>query len=261
MKEFIKSLFSLKVALNLLATIFALVALVAGTYMLLGAYTNHGEKIEVPNIKKRSLKSAKAELARLGMVMKVTDTLYLKNLPADIILEQMPAPGKLVKSGRVIYTVINAGHSPELPIPDIIENSSAREAMAIMQALGFKRLEYQYVDDEEKDWVVGLSCNGKSLKTGDIVSVEAKIYIRVGSGLYLEENVTAVPSPFYFDEDLDELNDYNSNRGSGNNNSGTQNTYTEEQVEDELESSVDAELELLMRERQQKQTMQSSGNE
>lgn len=250
MKEFLKNFFSLKVALNFLAAILLLVALFLAAYFSLGRYTNHGEKIEVPNLKKKSIASVKRELSRLGLEMKVTDTLYLKNLPPNIIMEQMPAPGKNVKSGRIIYVVINAGHSPNKAIPDIVDNSSAREARAQLQALGFKRVEFQYIAGE-KEWVYGIKCNGKAINNGDVVSVDAKIILLVGDGIRdLGDSVTVVPSPFYFDDEaLMQAERNYSSGGSDGGNSEDGSFYTQEQVEDVIEANVDAEIENMIREK------------
>lgn len=249
MKEFFKSFFSLKVALNVLAAILLLLALVLTAYFSLGSYTNHGEKIEVPNLKKKSLSAAKHDLRKLGLDIQVTDTLYLKNLPADIVMEQMPAAGKKVKSGRIIYVVINAGHSPNKAIPDIVDNSSAREAKAQLQALGFKRVEFQYIAGE-KEWVYGLKCNGKDVQKGDIVSVDSKLVIIVGDGIRdLGDSVTVIASPYYFDPDaMQQVNNY-SGSGSGGGGSEDGPSYSQEQIEQEIEASVDAEIENLLRQK------------
>lgn len=250
MKEFVKNFFSVKVALNIWAAILLIIVLAVAAYFSLSTYTNHGEKIEVPNLHKKSITSATRELSKLGLEMVVTDTLYLKNLPANIVMEQMPAAGKKVKSGRIIYVVINAGHSPYKAIPDLVDNSSAREAKAQLEALGFKHIEFQYVAGE-KEWVYGIKCNGKNLKVGDVVSVDAKIIILAGDGIRdLGDSVTVITSPFYFDEDA-LLQNQRNNAGAGSNGDGSEGglDYSDEQMEEDIEASVDAAIENMLREK------------
>ncbi len=257
MKEFLKSLFSLKVALNFWGAVALFIAIVIGAYFALNSYTNHGKKITVPNIKKKNIKVAKKELMKQGLEIQVSDTLYLKNLPAGIVLEQIPSPGRVVKPGRVIYVVINAGHSAEKKIPDVIDNSSAREAKAILLAAGFKRVDIQYIAGE-KDWLYGIKCNNKNLKTGDMVSIEARLILLVGDGKRdLGDSVTFIPSPYYYDqEDLINYNTGGSTGGyqGGQNNNTTTKTYTDEEVQAEVERNLDNEIEQLVREKQQRST-------
>ncbi|MCQ2242983.1 MAG: PASTA domain-containing protein [Bacteroidaceae bacterium] len=262
MKEFLKDFFSKKVAMNFLAAILLLIAIIAGAFFALNPYTHHGEKIKVPNVKKKTIKAAKKELMKQGLIIQVSDTLYLKNLPADIVLEQIPSPGRVVKPGRIIYVVINAGHSAIKTLPDVIDNSSAREAKAILQAAGFKRIDIQYIAGE-KEWLYGIKINNKNAKTGDKVSVEARLVLLVGDGKRdLGDSVTYIPSPYYYmEEDLYNNNTTRSNSGQSSSNSENTVTYTEEEVQNEVQRNLDSEIEQLVREKQQKSVQSNPDGE
>src|SRR3712207_9463566 len=95
------------------------IALIFGVRYGLDLYTHHGEAIEIPNMKHMKYADALHILNDKGLEMEVSDTGYVKNLPADCILEQSPAPGTKVKSGHIIYVTINSNHSPTLTLPDI----------------------------------------------------------------------------------------------------------------------------------------------
>lgn len=263
MKEFLKSLFSWKVALNFWGAIALFIAILAGAYFALNTYTNHGEKITVPNIKKKNIKAAKKELMKQGLKILVSDTLYLKNLPAGIVLEQIPSPGRVVKPGRIIYVVVNAGRSAEKKIPDVIDNSSAREAKAKLLAEGFKRVDIQYIAGE-KEWLYGIKCNNKSIKNGDMVSIEAHLILLVGDGKRdLGDSVTYIPSPYYYEpDDLYEINTGRSSGGGQSQSSSSETrTYTDEEVQAEVERNLDNEIEQLVREKQQRSTQANPDGE
>ena len=66
-------------------------------------------------------------------------------------------------------------------MPDVIDNSSLREAMAKLTAMGFKLTQPEYIDGE-KDWVYGLTVKGRHVVAGDKVSVNDYITIQVGNG-------------------------------------------------------------------------------
>ena len=116
----------------------AVLALVAiGVRYGLDLYTHHGEKIVIPDVKHKSFADAENILDKAGLKVVVSDTGYVKSLPPDCILEQTPVAGKIVKSGHVIYLVINSD-TPMLTLPDIIDNSSYRTARVKLISMGFK---------------------------------------------------------------------------------------------------------------------------
>ena len=86
-----------------------------------------------------------------------------------------------MKSVHVVYLSVNASHSPTITVPDVIDNSSLREAMAKLSAMGFKLTQPEYVDGE-KDWVYGLVVKGRHVVAGDKVSIDDPMTIQVGNG-------------------------------------------------------------------------------
>lgn len=166
---------------NICAMVIVVVVACLGVKFGLDAYTHHGESIPVPDVRHKSFADAQYLLSEAGLQIEVSDTGYVRNLPPDCILEQSPVPGERVKSGHVIYVIVNASHTPTLTIPDVIDNSSLREAMAKLTAMGFKLTQPQYVDGE-KDWVYGITVNGRHVVAGDKVSVNDCLTIQVGNG-------------------------------------------------------------------------------
>lgn len=170
---------------NVLAmlTIFVLLCVVA--YLSMSIYTRHGEAIEVPNVKGMNIDKAKALFDDLGLELVVSDSGYFSRMPAGQILEQSPKSGLLVKSGHIIYLTVNTGKAESMQIPDLIDNSSYREAEAELKALGFKVYDPILVHGE-KDWVYGIVSNGRNVYTGDFVTVDSKIRLQIGNGMLNE---------------------------------------------------------------------------
>lgn len=148
----------------------------------LGVYTHHGEAIEVPDLRQKSFKDAQHILRGLGLDVTVSDTGYVKALSPDCILEQTPEPGARVKSGRMVTVIVNAAHSPMITLPDIIDNSSLREAMAKLSAMGFKVGKPEYIPGE-RDWVYGVTVRGRQVVAGDRISVDDVVTVQAGSGI------------------------------------------------------------------------------
>jgi hypothetical protein len=93
----------------------------------------------------------------------------------------------MVKEGHMIYVTVNSPSSPSFAIPDVIDNSSYREAEAKLTALGFKLLPPKVVMGE-KDWVYGILSRGRRVSTGDMVSIDSPLTLMIGSGMYDQED-------------------------------------------------------------------------
>ena len=166
---------------NILAMALVVLIIIIGIKYALDIYTRHGEAIPVPDIRHKSQADAERLLQDQGLAMMVTDTGYVKTLPANYILEQIPVAGEKVKSGHVVYVIINSGNTPTITLPDIIDNSSLREAIAKLKAMGFKVGPPKYITGE-KDWVYGVTVRGKNVATGDKIPVDATVTVLAGNG-------------------------------------------------------------------------------
>lgn len=182
-KEFFGKFCSKFLFWNLIAMALVVILLVVGVNYGLDWYTHHGESIRVPNIEGMRITKAREMMEECGLEIVVTDSGYNKRLPADCVLSQNPGAGLTVKSGHTIYVTINSSNSPSVAIPDVVDNCSYREAEAKLISLGFKVLPPQYVTGE-KDWVYGVSCNGRKVSTGERISIEQPLTLLVGSGQY-----------------------------------------------------------------------------
>lgn len=182
-KEFFGKFCSKFLIWNLIAMALVVILLIVGVNYGLDWYTHHGESIRVPNIEGMRIAKAREMMEECGLEIVVTDSGYNRRLPADCVLSQNPGAGLTVKSGHTIYVTINSSNSPSVAIPDVVDNSSYREAEAKLISLGFKVLPPQYVTGE-KDWVYGVLCNGRRVTAGERVSIEQPLTLQIGSGQY-----------------------------------------------------------------------------
>lgn len=167
--------------LNLIAMLVVCVAAALGTLRWLDGYTRHGEAVVVPDVKGMNLRLAENELDKQSLKSIVIDSSYVKGMPPGSILEQNPSGGSKVKEGRTIYLTINADSAPKVAVPDIMDNSSLRQAEAKLRALGFKLTEPEYINGE-KDWVYNIKYRGRNLKAGEKIPHEAVLTLCVGDG-------------------------------------------------------------------------------
>lgn len=167
--------------LNLIAMVVVVVLLAFGILKGLDIYTRHGEGIVVPDVKGMSVNEAEKMFRNHGLTCVVSDSNYVKNKPAGIILDLKPAPGQKVKEGRMVYLTINTLDTPLRVVPDVADNSSLRQAQAKLMAAGFKLAESQLVSGE-KDWVYGVKYRGRELSIGDKAPMGATLTLIVGDG-------------------------------------------------------------------------------
>ncbi|MBO7128817.1 MAG: PASTA domain-containing protein [Prevotella sp.] len=185
-KEFFGKFVSVYLLGNLLAMALVIVLLCLGVKYGLEWYTHHGQGIVVPKVEGMTYAKAIALAEQNGLNMMVTDSGYNKRLPANCILAQSPGQGTKVKEGHTIYVTVNSPSSPTFAIPDVVDNSSFREAEAKLMAIGFKLLPPKYVAGE-KDWVYGIISRGRRVSTGDMVSIDSPLTLMIGSGMYDRE--------------------------------------------------------------------------
>jgi len=186
---------------NITAMVIVVALLVAAVWVGLNIYTRHGEEIRVPDVRSKSMVDARHMLEAQGLVVEVTDTGYVRGLAADCVLEQTPEAGEMVKSGHRISLIVNASSAPSIALPDIIQNSSLREATAKLKAMGFKVGMPQFIEGE-KDWVYGVTVDGRQIVAGDRVLVNKTVVLQVGNGL-----MSAADSVHYVDYHIDGLDD------------------------------------------------------
>ena len=148
----------------------------------LGSYTHHGEKVEVIDVVGQNVYEAEIALSSLGLETVVADSTYQRNMPAGVIIRQVPKAGNEIKSGRIVYLTKNLDHEPLVVLPDLVGNCSRREAEAQLRSLGFRLTEDEEVEDEPKGLVVGIKQNGRRLTAEQRISKGLPLTLCVGAG-------------------------------------------------------------------------------
>ncbi len=175
--------------INIIGMIVVVCAVVWGTLAWLDSYTRHGEAHIIPDVKNKSIEEAAKILNNGTMKSVVIDSNYVKGAPAGIVLEQTPAAGSRVKEGRTVYLTITTTSVPLVALPDIIDNSSVRQAAAKLKSIGFRLTEPELVPGEQ-DWVYGIKYRGKELKSGEKIPHEALLTLCVGD-THLRDSLAA----------------------------------------------------------------------
>lgn len=169
---------------NLLAMVLVAVGLVWGVFKWLDHYTDHNIAVTVPDVKGLQRVEAETLLRQHKLNPVVSDSTYNTSQPGGVILDMNPAQGSVVKEGRAVYITVNTNRPPMRVIPDLIDNSSLREAEAKLRAMGFVLAENDTIEGEQ-DWIYGIKYKGASLQNGDEVPIGATLVLEVGGGEYM----------------------------------------------------------------------------
>jgi|GEM_PF-122652 len=154
-----------------------------GTLFILDWSTNHGEKIEVPNLVGKNANDAKEVLEEQGLKYQIIDSIYDPKKPNGTVLEQTPGPTKktsvYVKSGRIIGLRVSKKQKL-VEVPNLI-NKSQRFASSILKNRGLNFVvRYKPVIEELGGTVVDQLYKGKKVVYGTMIPVGSTITIYVG---------------------------------------------------------------------------------
>jgi hypothetical protein len=173
--------------IQIIAMVATLIIVPIGVLCWLDFYTHHGEAVTVPGVKGKMWNQALHEIEANQLRALVVDSSYVKGQPTGCVLEQNPAGGAQVKEGRTVYLTINAKSAPTIAMPDVMDNSSLRQAEAKLRAMGFRLTDPVYVSGE-RDWVYSVKYNGREVRAGEKIPHEAMLTLCVGGGGMVAHN-------------------------------------------------------------------------
>jgi eukaryotic-like serine/threonine-protein kinase len=150
--------------------------------------THHNQKIQVPDLTKKSLSEAERIIDDMDLRMVVQDSAdFDPNFPRNSVIKHNPKAGDIVKSNRKIYITLNSSGYRVVTIPEF-QGKTKRNVESTLKAIGFEISgKYVYVPDIGKDVVRGLMFNGKKLEAGDKLPKKSVLTLILGEGAPEEE--------------------------------------------------------------------------
>lgn len=203
LKNFFTGKSGVKFWVNIVMMVLIIVAMPVGTLYMLDSFTHHGEKIEVPNVLGKSLYDAETMLKDRGLVALVVDSVYDKSAPRGSVLEQSPKSGYEVKGGRMVYLTVNLKGEPMAQVPDVVGHGSLREAVALLQSLGFKLTAHKPVLGRPKDLVLGVKQGTRDVHAGETIPRDRPLTLVIGGG---EIDSTMYEDEFDVEDDFEDVN-------------------------------------------------------
>jgi beta-lactam-binding protein with PASTA domain len=172
-----------KVFLRQIALAIAVIVLLSfGILKWLKFSTNHGEFIEVPTLKGKTLDVVQMELDDRDLQLVVQDSAnYNPNYPKYSVIDQLPIAGSLVKENRKIYLSLNPSGYRKVAVPNITRRT-IRQAKPALEALGFVIGNITYANDIGKNEVLAVKYKGETVKPGTLLEKTTKLDLVLGNG-------------------------------------------------------------------------------
>lgn len=158
------------------------IVVIGGTILYLDAYTNHGEKIEVPKLVGMNVRNVAQLLEEKDLKFEVVDQIYDPKLAEGTIVSQDPretiSSQVFVKSGRTIRVRVSKRTSL-VEVPSLIDKSE-RFATTVLKNRGLRyKITYKNTP-ESSGAVLEQRFKGSRIKQGTKIPVGSMIQIIVG---------------------------------------------------------------------------------
>ena len=185
--KFIKFIFSKFFWINIVLAVIALYVVFYLTMSNLDNYTNHGIKIEVPNLKGLQLDQVQDSLMSLDLNFEIRDSVFSDDFPIGMVIQQDPLPNtdefpNFIKPNRTIYITIVKRQETFKIVPDFLTNVTSKNiGKSKLEMLGFN-VDLEIKNHKDKDKILGLEFEDKVLKAGQKLPKGSIIKIIFGSG-------------------------------------------------------------------------------
>lgn len=160
----------------------AYIVVVGGMSLILDSYTNHGQRIKVPNLIGLKSDVANQRVEEVDLKLEILDSVYKPELPAGTIISQDPAPTSkssvYVKEGRIIRIQVSK-KTRLVEMPSLMDKSE-RFAQSVLKNRGLKyRIQYKQTN-ESNGAVLKQLYKGVEIREGKRIPIGSTITIIVG---------------------------------------------------------------------------------
>lgn len=197
---------------NILLIAIFVTLIVWGMTVWLSVFTNHGQSIEVPDLKDYPIDKLDVVLSNFDLKYEVTDSIYNDDKNRGVVVSQNPPSGKRVKKGRTIFLTVNSLLPEMVTMPGLV-GKSKRIALPLIEIAGLKVSSLEYKPDEAcTDCVLEQLYQGRPIAEGQKIRKGESIKLVLGR----ESNVlTSVPRilGMAFNDASETLNAFSLNTG------------------------------------------------
>jgi len=169
-------------------------AIVAGGilvfFIFLHIFTRHGQGFPVPDFTGLEIEKAEALAQKKGLLLEVSDSVYIITREPGTVTEQNPSPSTFVKANRRVFITINAKTPLMVEMSNIV-GLTLRQAKSTLDLQGFSIENLSFVRDIAVNNVLEQRYMGKIIEPGTSIPKGSKISLVLGKGF--SNDKTALP--------------------------------------------------------------------
>ena len=154
--------------------------LVILTLVFLHLYTRHGQNIVVPKLEGLQINEANTILNAKGLNVEIIDSIYNRDAVPGAILDQTPKANNKVKKGRSIYVTVYSKNPQQIVVPGLVDYST-RQALALLNSLGFTQISLEEVPSEYSGLVLAVEYHGRPLAPDEKIPADSPLHLIVSN--------------------------------------------------------------------------------
>ncbi len=164
----------------------ALVLTLLFFYIYLPITTNHGETINVPDLKGKTIEQIEEILDKSNLRYQVNDSSYIEGAVPLSVIFQNPIAGSGVKANRKIYITVTAVSPPMVSMPELKEKS-LKNAELVLKSHGLVLAGTTLVPSPYASLVIKQYVNDKEILKDTKIPKGTKIRLDIGNGSLTSE--------------------------------------------------------------------------
>ena len=173
---------------NIVLAVCAIIVFLFVVTILLNLFTRHGQHKTVPDFSGMTVAEAKHAGRNGSLRIEINDSLYVPTYDGGVILEQNPAPGAKVKSGRRIFVTVNSFKQKMVEIP-YVTGYSLRQAKNNLEVAGLGIEKLVYRSDMATNNVL------EERYDGQVITATSKKQAEMGSNVTLIVGISEDAAP------------------------------------------------------------------
>jgi len=177
LKEFLKTK---TFKYNALAFVGITIFLIVLNMFALRIYTDHGNSIEIPDLRGKTPEDVSDILSRIDLQFEIRDSVYSRETAPGTVLDHFPKAGQKVKENRTIFITLCAVSQEKIPMPQLTD-ISYRQAVNIIESSGLIAGSVEYKPSEFPNLVLEQKSQGSEIRVGEMIAKGSVVDLVLGS--------------------------------------------------------------------------------
>ena len=165
---------------NAIAVFGITIFLIVMNMVALRIYTDHGDSIEIPNLRGKTINEASSDLNKIDLKFQIRDSVYSHETAPGTVLDYFPKAGMKVKKNRTVFITMVALSQEKIPMPQLTD-ISYRQAVNIIERSGLIAGSVEYKPSEFPNLVLEQKSEGREIGIGEIIPKGSVIDLVLGS--------------------------------------------------------------------------------